>query len=365
MKKLGFGAMRLPLLDEEDKGSIDMEQFCQMVDCFIERGFSYFDTAYPYHKQQSETALREALVKRHKRTDFVLADKMPTILVKGSGDYPVFFEEQLMKCGVDYFDYYLLHNMGKERYANTMKWGGFDFVRKKKEEGLVKHIGFSFHDEAALLDRILRENPDVDFVQLQINYLDWNNSVIESGKCYETARRHNKPIIVMEPVKGGILASIPDEALRLFQAYAPECSAPSWAIRYAASLDGVMMVLSGMSALSHVKDNTGFMENFTPLNEEEHRIIREVTGIIESNTAVLCTGCQYCTEVCPKNINIPSFFSLYNSYKATGKFNNMYYNRYSYNRGKASDCIQCGRCIKNCPQHINIPEKLKDVAALE
>lgn len=365
MKKLGFGAMRLPILDENDKSSINMSVLCRMVDTFIELGFTYFDTAYPYHNQQSEIALREALVKRYERSSFILADKMPTVLVKKPEDYPVFFNEQLEKCGVDYFDYYLLHNMGKERYSNTMKWGGFDFVRKKKEEGLVKKWGFSFHDEPALLEQILTENPDVDFVQLQINYLDWNNPVIESGSCYEVARKHNKPIIVMEPVKGGALANIPDKAKELFNAYDPYASAPSWAIRYAASLEGVFMVLSGMSNLEQVMDNTGYMKNFCPINPDEQKIIEEVAKIIESDIAIPCTNCQYCTEVCPKNINIPSYFALYNTYKRTGSFSNMYYNRYAFNRGKASECINCGKCSKNCPQHINIPENLKKIAEFE
>ncbi len=376
MKKLGFGAMRLPLSDPENPASIDFEQVEKMVDTFLERGFTYFDTAYPYHKEQSEIAIRKALVSRNPRDSFILADKMPTVRVTCSDDYPRFFEEQLKKCGVDYFDYYLMHNMGKERYAKTAQFGGFDYMRKLKEQGVIRHMGFSFHDEAVLLDRILTENPDVDFVQLQINYLDWESSVVQSRLCYETACRHNKPVIVMEPVKGGTLANLPPSASDVFEKYTAKesckdntgiygssCSPASYAIRFAASLDNVFMVLSGMSNIEQLMDNTSYMADFKPLTDKEHELLRTICNEINSSIAIPCTNCRYCTENCPKDINTPAYFALYNTDNASRAKSSLYYKRAAYGHGKASECIGCRICEKNCPQHIEIAEWLKKVAS--
>ena len=313
MNRFGFGAMRLPLINPDDKQSIDMDELKRMVDIYMEAGFTYFDTAFPYHDQMSETALKEALVDRYDRDKYVFADKMPTVLIKSGEEYPLYFNKQLEKTGVGYFDYYLMHNMGRDRYYNTDKCGGFEFAKKMKAEGKIKNFGFSFHDDAQFLDMILTNHPEVDFVQLQINYLDWENDIIQSRLCYETARRHNKPIAVMEPVKGGTLANLPKEAENILREYNKEASPASYALRFAANLDGVFMVLSGMSNCEQVLDNTKIMARPQPLNDKEKELLKEVVAIINKRTAIPCTSCGYCMEVCPKNINIPGLFALYNN----------------------------------------------------
>ena len=365
-KKLGFGAMRLPLLNRDDPTSIDHHQVARMVDTFMARGFRYFDTAYPYHEGCSETALRQALVERYPRDSFLLADKMPILQVKGPEDYQRFFDTQRERCGVDYFDVYLLHNLGRDRYPNTEKFGGFAFLRRLKEQGLAKNIGFSFHDDAQTLDRILTDHPEVDVVQLQINYLDWDGAVAQSGRCYETALRHGKEVIVMEPVKGGQLARLPESAMDIFRRHYGEDgpSPASLAVRYAASLPGVKVVLSGMSDLAQLRDNTGFMQDFRPLDEGEQALARAIAAELKKAIRVSCTGCRYCMEVCPKNIAIPDYFGLLNLHAVTGSKTNMYYQRYAMHHGKASECLHCGLCEKNCPQHIAIRDMLEEFAGL-
>lgn len=365
MKRLGFGTMRLPLTDANDKKSVNQEVFNQMVDAFMEAGFNYFDTAYLYHDEMSEPALRKALVERYPRESFLLADKMPTVIVKGTEDYERFFSTQLERTGVEYFDFYLMHNMGKDRYAKTKEFGGFEFVIKKKEEGKIKKLGFSFHDDSETLEQILKEHPEIDFVQLQINYLDWENEVIQSRKCYETAVRYGKPVVVMEPVKGGMLANLPESAAALFREHDEKASPASYALRFVASLDNVMMVLSGMSTPEQMAENIRVMSEEKPLTEQEKELLKKVTKVVNQSIAVPCTACAYCTEVCPKNIAIPGLFGLYNNHEVTGNFSNMYYQRVVYDKGKASDCINCRLCVKNCPQHIEIPEVLKKIAAFE
>ena len=365
-KKLGFGTMRLPLIRPDDPRSVDLEQFKKMADLFLEQGFAYFDTAYPYHAEYSEEAVRQCLVERHPRESFLLADKMPILRVRATADYERFFNEQLRRCGVDYFDVYLLHNLGRDRYPNTERFGGFDFLRRLKERGLARNIGFSFHDDAQLLAQILTAHPEVDVVQLQINYLDWNGAVAQSGKCYDVATRHGKEVIVMEPVKGGHLAKLPEGAMQRFlQFYGDTAPSPaSLAIRYAASLENARVVLSGMSALEQVSDNTAYMKDFTPLSEGERSLAEEITKELKKAIKVACTNCRYCMEVCPKNIAIPDYFGLLNLHAVTGNKTNMYYARYSMNHGKASECLKCGSCEKNCPQHISIREMLEAFAAL-
>ncbi len=365
MKKLGFGAMRLPLKNFEDKTSVDYEELNKMVDLFMQSGFCYFDTAYLYHEERSEEALRKALVERYDRSSYVFADKMPTVIVKSADEYPMYFERQLERTGVGYFDYYLMHNMGKDRYQKTKEFHGFEFAMRKKDEGKIKNFGFSFHDDAGTLDEILTEHPEVDFVQLQVNYLDWENQIIQSRKCYETAAKHKKPVIVMEPVKGGTLAQLPEEAQKRLREYNCDASAASYALRFAAGLDNVMMVLSGMSNMTQVSENVKTMNDPKPLSAEERVLLAEVAEIINKRMSIPCTACGYCTEVCPKTIAVPGLFGVYNNYKVNGNFSRMYYERATFGKGTAADCIGCGQCVKNCPQHIDIPRYLQEIAPLE
>ncbi|MDO5402627.1 MAG: aldo/keto reductase [Eubacteriales bacterium] len=365
MKKLGFGAMRLPLTNPDDKTSIDIELLKQMVDTYLDAGFTYFDTAYPYHEQMSECAMKEALTSRHDRSEYIFADKMPTILVKSADEYPMYFNEQLEKTGVGYFDYYLMHNMGKDRYSKTEEFGGFEFALKMKEAGKIKNLGFSFHDDAQTLEEILTKHPYVDFVQLQINYLDWNNPVIQSRLCYETAVKHGKKVIVMEPVKGGTLARLPDKAMQLLHDFNPDMTPASLALRFAASLDNVFMVLSGMSDMAQIKENTALMKNPAPISKKEYELIDKIVEIINQSIEIPCTSCGYCTEVCPQNIAIPSLFGLYNNYKINGSFSGMYFNRIIFDNGRPSSCLGCRKCERNCPQHIHITDYLKKISEFE
>ena len=366
-KKLGFGLMRLPLTDPNDGGSIDLEQTKQMVDAFLERGFTYFDTAWMYCAFQSENAVGTCLTSRHPRDSFTLADKLHAGFIHSLEDRDTIFSTQLEKTGAGYFDYYLLHDMGVEHYEIYKKFDCFTWLADKKARGLVRHMGFSFHDNAEVLDKILTEHPEVEFVQLQINYLDWDSEGVQSRQCYEVAVKHGKPVIVMEPVKGGTLAKVPAGVEKLFKEYAPEASVPSWAIRFAASLSNVKMVLSGMSNMAQLLDNTGFMQDVQPLCAEEENRIRQAVSIINSSIAIPCTGCAYCTGGCPRHIAIPQYFSLYNadlqevegkSWKPQGE----YYDNLTNTYGKASDCIGCGQCEGVCPQHLPIIENLKQVA---
>lgn len=364
MKKLGFGCMRFPLLNKEDVKSIDRPQVCEMVDAFLERGFTYFDTAYMYHEYESERTVKEVLIKRHDRNSFTLASKLPVMQLKEEADKERIFNEQLEKCGVEYFDYYLLHALNADYYETVQRLDCFGFVQQKKAEGRIRHIGFSFHDSAEVLDRILTEHPEAEFVQLQINYLDWEDEKVQSRKCYETAVKHGKKVVVMEPVKGGTLANLPAEAEKLLRDLHPDWSNASWAIRFAASLEQVMVVLSGMSSMEQMLDNTGYMQEFEPLNEEEKAVLRKVVDIIHEAAKIPCTACRYCVEGCPQQIAIPEYFALYNA-KLTDPNNLKYAKKYeelAKEHGKASDCVECGQCEGACPQHLKVIEWLKKAA---
>lgn len=364
-KKFGFGCMRLPVKVPGDQTSFDYELIEKLFDTYLEQGFRYFDTAYTYHGYHAEEAVRKALVERHPRDSFELATKLPLRDFKDAQDMEQIFNEQLTNCGVEYFDFYLLHNMGHNVYEKCKKYDAFHFVQKKKEEGKIRTVGMSFHDMPELLEEILKEYGDcLDFVQLQINYVDWEQPNVQSRRCLEVANRYDKPVIVMEPCKGGTLVQVPEEALNCMKAYNPDASAASWALRYAASQKGVFRVLSGMNSVEQVMDNTATFQNFVPLNEDEYEVIRKVTEIINANTAVPCTACEYCTHGCPKDIAIPQYFALYNSIMRTsGSFSSqqVYYNNIGINHGKAGDCIGCGKCEQACPQHLPIRKYLQDV----
>jgi predicted aldo/keto reductase-like oxidoreductase len=329
----------------------------------LRENINNIDTAYIYHGGLSEVTAKKALVERYPRNSFTLADKMPTWLVTKNADYQKYFDEQLERCGVRYFDYYLLHNLGVKSYADTVQCGGFDFMKKLKAENKALNIGFSFHDKAELLDRILSEHPEMEFVQLQINYIDWDDEGIQSRKCYEAAVKHHKPVIVMEPVKGGALANIPAEAEKLFKAYHPDMSASSWAVRFAASLENVILVLSGMSNYEQMADNVGYMLDCKALSGDEREVINNVTEIINKSITVGCTSCAYCVDGCPQKIPIPRYFGLFNDNKRFGLNSSQttWYTNLSAEFAKASDCIACKQCEEHCPQHIAIAEQLKEV----
>lgn len=367
-KRFGFGLMRLPLLDPSDDSSIDLELTKQMVDTFLDHGFTYFDTAWMYCGFHSENAVKEVLTSRHPRESYTLTTKLHAAFIKTPEDRDRIFNQQLEKTGVDYFDYYLLHDVGVDHYELYKKYDCFTWIREKKEQGLIRHMGFSFHDTADVLDRVLTEHPEMEFVQLQINYLDWDSEGIQSRLCYEVARKHGKPVIVMEPVKGGTLAKVPDSVEKLFKKYHPEMSVPSWALRFVASLDQVDMILSGMSDMEQLQDNISFMEDPKPLDDAEKQVIRDALQILNGQITVPCTGCSYCTEGCPKKIAIPKYFALYNADKQEIKDKDWtpqgeYYDRLTQTFGKAGDCVACGQCENACPQHLPIIQYLKDVAS--
>ncbi|MCQ2309679.1 MAG: aldo/keto reductase [Bacteroidales bacterium] len=366
-RKLGFGLMRLPLLNQNDEGSIDIELCKKMFDKFIEHGFTYFDTALMYCGAKSESAVKQALTSRHKRDTYTLTTKLHCMYLKTKDDRDSIFNHQLEKTGVDYFDYYLIHDIGMDSYKTYTEFDCFNWLIDKKKQGLVKTIGFSFHDNAELLDKVLTEHPEMEFVQLQLNYLDWESVAIQSHKCYDVCVKHGKPVFVMEPVKGGTLADVPESVAKMFKDYNPEMSVSSWAIRFAASHPNVKIVLSGMSNMAQLDDNMSYMSDFKPFGDDEFELVRRAAEEINSTIAIPCTGCSYCTGGCPQHIAIQKYFALYNAdgqevaskgWTPQGE----YYDRLTHTFGKASDCIQCGQCEKACPQHIQIIEKLKEVA---
>lgn len=362
MPKLGFGLMRLP----ENGGRIDHEHVCRMVDSYMKAGMNYFDTAYVYHGGKSEVAAREALVKRYPRDSFYLATKLPAWELRREEDRDRIFNEQCERAGVDYFDFYLLHSIENGNIDTYNRLDCFNWGIKKKEEGKIKHFGFSFHGSPDLLEKVLDEHPETEFVQIQLNYADWNNPVVQSGALYEILSERNIPMIIMEPVKGGTLASLKPELEEKYKAVRPDKSIASWALRYVGSLPGVMTILSGMSNEEQMNDNIGTFAEFEPLSEKEREAVAEVTRIMLDIKQIGCTACRYCVDGCPMKISIPDVFKVVNTmtlYDEEFRPKAFYNGLINTGHGRASACVGCGQCEGVCPQHLPIISLLKDASA--
>lgn len=360
--KLGFGLMRLP---KNADGSIDIGETSQMVDAFIEAGGTYFDTAYVYDNGASEEAARKALVDRYPRDRYTLCTKLNAWMqCHDEESAKQQFYTSLERTGAGFFDYYLLHALQNGNYKKYDEYHLWDFVKEQKEKGLIKYFGFSFHGTPELLEQLLTIHPEVDFVQLQINYADWENTDIASRECYEIARKHEKSIVIMEPVKGGGLASPPKQVQEIFKAASPDCSYASWAIRYAASLDGIMTVLSGMSNMQQMEDNLSYMKDFRPLTKEEERVIERAQEALKGIKTIACTACHYCTDGCPVHIPIPEIFAARNKQiqKLNDNAGRRKYQEAVAGAGKASDCVHCLQCESACPQQLKITQLLEECA---
>lgn len=364
-KKLGFGLMRLPILNGNSE-CIDLEQVNRMADHFLAQGYTYFDTAYPYHMGFSERAVKSALVERHPRDSFLLADKMPIFRVSRPEDAPAAFAEQLERTGAGYFDFYLLHAMSADRLKTVLDCQVWTYLLGEKARGRIRRLGFSFHDTPEVLDTILNALPEAEFVQLQINYADWEDEEVQARRCYEVAQKHGKPVIVMEPIRGGSLASEKAVSAPFLKAANPQASMASWALRFAADLPGVMMVLSGMSTWEQMQQNTALFNSMQPLSPEEKATLAKAAELIHAAGTIPCTGCQYCVEGCPAQINIPAILDVLNEYARFGSIQSA---RQSYGyrtrgKGLASACVNCGQCLSACPQHIESAAHMARAAEL-
>lgn len=351
--------MRLPMVN----GEVDIAEMNQMVDAFLKNGFNYFDTAHGYLQGKSEKALKTSLADRYERSRFILTNKLTNFFFKKEEDIRPFFEQQLKDCGVEYFDYYLMHAQGADNFRFFKSCKAYETAFALKEEGKIKHVGISFHDKADVLEQILTEYPQIEVVQIQFNYVDYDDPAVESRKCYEICRKYEKPVIVMEPVKGGNLVNLPQSAKDIFNKLG-ENSPASYAIRFAAGFDGIDMVLSGMGSLQQMADNISYMKEFQPLNDNEMEAVRKVQEIFKSMNLIPCTACRYCEAGCPKKIAIPDLFAVMNTKQIYHDWNaDYYYSNVHISQGKkASDCIKCGKCEKACPQHLEIRRLLEDVA---
>lgn len=348
-KNFGFGMMRLPMVGEE----VDLPQTTAMVDAFLSAGFNYFDTAHPYIRGKSELAIRQCLTSRYPRDRYLLANKLSGGCIDKEEDILPFFQTQLDACGVDYFDFYLLHAVSAKQDAHFIKTHAYEVAKQLKEQGRIRHLGFSFHDSAEFLDRFLNDHPEMEFVQIQFNYADYEAPHVESRKCYEVCRKYNKPVLIMEPVKGGSLINLPPEALALMKG-----SPASYAIRYAAGFEGVVMVLSGMSDMAQIEDNLSFMTNFHPLTSQEHHIVDQARTLYQAQHRIPCTDCRYCVDFCPMGIPIPTVFALMNRKRAGEGEPEADYAALSVH---ADACIVCGKCEAQCPQHLHIRKLLQEV----
>ena len=358
-KNFGFGCMRLPMKDKE----VDKEEFTKMVDAFLAAGFNYFDTAHGYLEGKSEPALRECLTSRYSREEYVLTDKLTVNYFNKEEDIRPFFESQLKACGVEYFDFYLMHAQDRNNFEKYKRCRAYETAFELKKEGKVRHVGISFHDKAEILERILSTYPDIESVQIQFNYVDYDDASVESRKCYEVCRKFAKPVIVMEPVKGGSLVNLPAGGKQILDDLHGGSPA-SYAIRFAAGFEGIAMVLSGMSNMQMMEDNIGFMKDFQPLNAEEMDAIQKVCAIFRAQNIIPCTACRYCADQCPKRIPIPAPFACLNAQRTFKTWNADYYyhNVHAAQGGKAGDCIRCGKCEAICPQHLPIRSLLQEVA---
>ena len=358
-KNFGFGCMRLPMNGSE----VDLEQTKRMVDAFLDAGFNYFDTAHSYIQGKSETALKTCLTSRHPRGSYILTDKLTANFFNSEADIRPLFESQLEACGVDYFDFYLMHAQGAGNYGHFKACRAYETAFALKAEGKVRHVGISFHDRPEVLEQILTDYPQVEVVQIQFNYVDYDDPAVQSRRCYEVCRKFGKPVIVMEPVKGGNLVNLPEDARAVLDELHGGSPA-SYAIRFAAGFPGMMMVLSGMSSMEQMQDNIAFMQDFKPLNETELAAVKRVQEIFKSKNLIPCTACRYCTDGCPRHISIPDLFAIMNTEQLYHDWNaDYYYNVVHTAPGrKASDCLKCGKCEKVCPQHLPIRKLLGDVA---
>ena len=344
-RNFGFGFMRLPMLGDE----VDIPQTKQMVDAFLDAGFCYFDTAHGYIGGKSELAIRECLSSRYPRDRYILTNKLSFNYFEKEDDIRPLFRQQLEACGVEYFDFYLMHALSAARIPHYRQTRAFEIAQELKEEGKIRHIGISFHDSADVLDQILTEFPQIEAVQLQFNYVDFDDEKVQSRKCYEVCRKHGKPVIVMEPVKGGSLVNLPQSAQKVLDRLEGGSNA-SYAIRFAAGFEGIRMVLSGLSTLEQMQDNISFMKDFRPLNAEEQGALQKVCAIFRNRELIPCTNCRYCTEVCPQEIPIPELFAALNARRQEQSAET--------NGDAASTCIRCGKCEQICPQNLNIRELL-------